>query len=147
MAPNSNGCAHGVVTGQCGNLRGRLSECTCSTLNRKRNPKIRIEYENRVIDAIMQSVRSAKGEFHFKLAVFASGHLLGEQILLFRLLDQLKKEGKRGTIDLFFIDKSYSSAINRSDENILGREGSIEQFLVEITQILPKNITVMGSFF
>ncbi len=145
--PNSEGCGLGAVTGHCGNLRGRLSECKCETLDRKTHPKIRFEYENRVIDAVMQSVRETRGKFHFKLAVFASGHLLGEQILLFRLLNQLKKEGKSGIIDLFFIDHCYRPAINSLNENILSREGAIEQFLVEITRALPKNIAVGGGFF
>ncbi|MGR3952528.1 MAG: hypothetical protein QRY74_06545 [Chlamydia sp.] len=147
IAPNNGGCAHGAVTGPCGNMRKKLSECRCEALNRKTHPDIRREYENCVIAVVMKSVRKTSGKFHFKLAVFASGHLLGEQILLFRLLDQLKKEKKSGVIDLFFIDHCYRPAISKSDKNILGREGSIEQFLVEITQALPKNIAVSGGFF
>lgn len=145
-------CSHNQVTGGCGNRRGYLSECRCEVLDRISHPDVRTNYENRVIKTIFHLLSNTTGPFHFKLAIFCSGELLGEQVLLFRLLDKLKKENATGIIELFLIDHCYKHAIENSThtdkfEDCVGREKCIEQFLIEIGQCLPQSISIRGSFF
>lgn len=146
-------CPHDAVTGSCGNKRGHLSECRCSVLDRTEHPEIRHEYENQVIAAVFNILKGSNiAPFHLKLAVFCSSELLGEQILLFRLLNELKKNNLSGSIELFFVDHCYSQAIANSRhggsfEQAVGGEKYIEQFLQEICYALPSNIQVSGTFF
>jgi hypothetical protein len=148
----SDQCAHDNVLSGCGNRRNALSECRCEVLNRVTYPERRISYENQVINAIMSSVVAQGSPFHFRLGIFCSGELLGEEILLFRLFNVLLERGLTGTLELFFVDHCYSSAINNSTHNgslpdAVGRSAYIEQFLLEIAQCAPQNITVKGAFF
>ncbi len=145
-------CSHEQVIGGCGNKRGYLSECRCEILNRVDKPEVRKNYENKVINTILQKFSDSMNSFHLKLAIFCSGELLGEQILLFRLLHKLKQKKAAGTIELFLIDRCYKQAIrnschDRNFEDSVGKEKYIEQFLREICQCLPQNITLKGNFF
>ncbi|NNM43643.1 MAG: hypothetical protein HKM07_04810 [Chlamydiae bacterium] len=151
MSPNLS-CSHENVAGGCGNRRGFLSECRCEPLDRLKFPGIRENYENRIIKTLLSKIGNSSNNFHVKLAIFCSGQLLGEQILLFKLLHQLNQSNAKGTIELFLIDHCYAPAISGSTHNdnlsdAVGREGYIQQFLTEICQCLPKDIKVKGTFF
>lgn len=152
MEHNNAACSHQQVTGGCGNKRGNLSECRCKILDRVDNPQIRHSYENKVIHTILNILKPNINSFHFKLAIFCSGELLGEQILLFRLIHELNQKNASGTIELFLIDRCYSEAIKNSQyngkfEDSVGQKKYIEQFLTEICLCLPRGITVQGNFF
>ena len=145
-------CLHDEVLGGCGNRRNALSECRCEVLNRAAHPGRRIAYENQVINAIIANVAAQGSSFYFKLGIFGSGELLGEEILLFRLFDVLTARHFTGTLELFFVDPYYSSAISNSSQNgnlsdAVGRAACIKQFLIEIAQCAPQNVIVKGTFF
>lgn len=133
-----------------GNRRGALAECRCETLNRLTHPARRTAYEDRVIAKVLEMGGDTTAPFHFKLAIFASGGLLGEQILLFRLLDKVKD--RSGTLEVFFIDQCYEPMIRDAThratfEEALGREESVQQFLREFCHCLPSTLTLRGTFF
>lgn len=144
---------HKDVAGECGNRRKHLTECRCEILDRNGHPEIRLAYEDKVIKAIFQLLRTQKKDsFHLKLAIFCPGFLLGEEILLFRLFEALKKGGFSGKIELFFVDRCFRNAIGnaRNDgsfEDTVGKEKYIAQFIEEMCACLPKNITLEGTFF
>lgn len=157
-------CSHGQVTGGCGNKRGYMWECRCPGLDRKANSHVREAYENKVILKIMEIVKSQNvGDFHIKLAVFCSGGLLGEEILLFKLFEQLRRQNAAGKIELFFIDGCYANSIKASSvfhqaiafnqnlpttiENLLGGGKYIEQFLIEISKCVQPSLEISGTFF
>jgi len=152
MTYNST-CPHNKVTSSCGNQRRHLSECRCKILDRIDHPEIRFAYENQVISAIYEILKeNGANPFHLKLGIFCSGELLGEQILLFRLLNELNKSSLSGHIELFLIDRCYNTAIENSYqgysfEQAVGNQKYIAQFLEEICYALPQNITVSGTFF
>ena len=73
----------GQVTGHCGNVRGNLTECACETLNRMSYPHLRHRYENQVILAAVNMIRANPGLNCLNLAIFASGGLHGELVLIF----------------------------------------------------------------
>lgn len=124
-----------------GHRRGNLYECRCKVLDRMRNPKIRIDFEDQVIDAAVKLVRE-NGLNRLRLGMFCTGRLLGEEILLFRLLDALKKSGFQGDLELFLIDRDYGSAVRSG-----GFEDYMQQFLVEVGASCPDGISVNGAFF
>lgn len=131
----------------CGNVRQYLWECGCDDLNRKLNKFYRLHFENDVISSIVNSqkivnAQNAQTPFQFNLAMFCSGGLLGEEILLFRLINELRNREMSGTINLFLIDWEYKSAINRGNP-----DGLIDQFLREVCGSLPPSIKVNGTFF
>lgn len=151
MTPNRL-CSHQLVTGEYGNKRKHLSECSCEALDRVSQPQIRAQYEDRVIETIFQILAQSTTSFSLKLALFASGSLLGEQILLFRLLEKLRKQNAKGTIELFFIDRCYENPIQnanpkRSFEDFFEKAPYINQFLEDLCQCLPQTIKVKGTFF
>lgn len=138
MHPNLS-CGHNEVAAGCGNLRGTLAECRCEVLDRKRYPNMRTDYEDRVIRMVLDLVKTRVS--HLKLAIFCSGRLLGEEILLFRLFNQLKGKAL-GRLQLFFIDRCYSGAILKQ-----APEDYMSQFLTEISQYLPKGMKCDVTFF
>lgn len=142
-------CTYNNHFGDCGNTRGYLTECRCPILNRQTNFEARRNYENDVINSV---IKLAEHLTHIKLGVYCSGRLLGEEILLFRLLDRLQREGFKGEVELFFIDTEYQKAINSANlthslEESVGGAKYIEQFLEEMCMSLPKDISLKGSFF
>lgn len=162
MDENPLGCSHESVTGGCGNKRGYLSECRCDLLNRKTNPQIRHNYENRVISQIIEILKKQNiACFRLNLAIFCSGGLLGEEILLFRLFDQLKRRGASGVINLFLIDHCYDQAIKASSlyhrkiahgqsasfHEVFGGQKDLEQFLLEICKSTQPAIRIEGTVF
>ena len=146
-------CSHDNVLSGCGNRRNALTECRCEVLDRVAHPEIRLEYENQVIDVVTEQIKNqGQGQFHFKLAIFCSGELLGEEVLLFRLFQKLKEMGASGTLELFFIDRCYQSAIQGAThstnfENAVGNQGYISQFLQEISKCAPSSVQITGAFF
>lgn len=153
--PNVSGhCAFpDSVSGHCGNMREALGECRCEDLNRKAKPRIRYHFESTVINKILthakieQSLRSP-APFLFNLAIFCSGRLLGEEVLLFRLLNELCKQRASGTIRLFLIDRAYSSAIELGNsQTALHQNQYLQQFLTEICECLPPSLKIDGTIF
>lgn len=146
MLGNPGSCQVGEKR-HCGNTRGHLWECRCEDLNRKISHFRRLQFENDVILSIVKSQKIVNAKkygssFQFNLAIFCSGGLLGEEILLFRLFDQLRSQGVSGTINLFLIDWEYKNAItNRNPDQL------VAQFLTEICGCLPPSIKVNGTFF
>lgn len=162
LAQNPNGCHMSQVTGNCGNVRGYLSECRCSTLNRSTHPQLRKIYEDGVIDRVVKLAK--EGRTQINIAMFATGGLHGELVLTLRAIEALKSIGYKGTINLFLMDHVYSSAIFKGAQftqklfcqkmsspfawnSFVGGEKGFEQFLNEIALVLPKTITVNGAFF
>ncbi|MCK4935171.1 MAG: hypothetical protein KAR79_06245, partial [Simkaniaceae bacterium] len=95
MIPNPDRCDPEADKSHCGNRRGDLAECRCPVYDRLEKPSLRHQFENDVIEKIinhptMRKAKMGKIPFEFHLAVFCSGRLLGEEILLFRLFDRLK---------------------------------------------------------
>jgi len=154
MQPNNSGVCKGADMSHCGNRRGDLAECRCEDLNRKTKPYIRNHFENDVIGKILshqkieQSLRTGD-QFQFNLGIFCSGRLLGEEILLFRLLHALHNRGVSGTINVFLIDKGeYTSAIGLSDPSAaLDQHRYLHQFLTEICGCLPPSLKINGTIF
>lgn len=152
----ANDCAAciGADMGHCGNIRGDLAECRCEDLNRKIKPHIRNHFENKVIEKILghnkikQSFNNGKS-FQFNLAIFCSGRLLGEEILLFRLLNKLHNLKASGTINLFLIDRmEYTPAIKVGDPlKTLSQCKYLDQFLREICECLPPTLKINGTIF
>lgn len=146
MVGNPGLCRH-AGKGNCGNTRGYLWECKCENLDRKLYPLRRLQFENDVIQTILSSPKIVHAQrsgssFQFNLAIFCSGGLLGEEILLFRLFNELRRNGASGTINLFLIDWEYKDAIGQ------GRLDQVmDQFLREIRGCLLPSITVSGTFF
>lgn len=155
IEPNESGVCSlpGSVAGHCGNMRGYLAECRCEDLNRKIKPYIRNHFEKKVIDKILkhykitQSLSSGR-PFQFNLAIFCSGRLLGEEILLFRLLNELYSRRASGTISLFLIDREYTSAIRLGNSSTaLHQNQYLIQFLTEICGCLPPSLKINGTIF
>ncbi len=145
-----NNCSHDFKR-KVGTMRNILAECSCDNLNRMKYPYIRKNFENKVIETILQILGSDKS-FNLKLAFLDSGKLLSEQILLFRLINELKKKECKGTIELFFIDYCYqqldvNSYCGQNFEEALGYQKEIQQFLREMSLCLPETIILRGEFF
>ncbi len=154
MRPNTTGTCSGADMRHCGNRRGDLAECRCEDLNRKTKPYVRHQFENEVIGKIVTHPKieqslSSKTPFQFNIAVFCSGRLLGEEILLFRLFHALHNKGVSGTINLFLIDRlEYAPAIGLGDSaKALNQHTYLRQFLTEICEGLPPSLKVNGTFF
>lgn len=135
------------------NQRGNLYECGCTTLNRLTDEgrDARLKFENQVIAQALSLVNQSRSiPFHLRLGFFCSGGLFGEQVLLFRLANELKKRGFRGNIELFLIDKCYDRLLDSSvaiTPNNKHSGPAVKQFLNELNGGLPKQITVSGVFF
>lgn len=141
------------------NQRGRLSECACIACDRTKNPTVRADYENLILQEVLDILRKQNHKpFHLKLCLFCSGNLLAEKTLLSRLLDALKSQS--GTIRLFFIDSKYETAIQSAgyhrlparDDAIkllraVGFNHAIRQFIQELTESAPSSIEISGMFF
>ena len=162
MQANPAGCPHGAVTGGCGNKRGELEECRCPTLDRMQKPHIRYQYENTVINRILNILQAQNiKNFKLNLAMFCSGRLLGEEILLFRLFNHLRHIDAHGRISLFLVDGCYESSIQATSlyhanlkRNLpvqfidaVGGNGSLAQFLIEISKCVPPTISFEGTVF
>lgn len=127
--------------------RNSLKESQQGKLDRKENNH-RHDYETFVIGEILKRIGSKK-EFHIKLAICGSGELLSEEILLFRLIHQLR--GYCGTIELILVDRIYQRLIDTAQSGefneVVGEARYVKQFLEELSQCLPKNIALEGRFF
>lgn len=115
--------------------RGALAENTVP-VDRKTDPQVYLNFENQVILALTDSLKSP---FELKLAIYNPGQLLGTEILLFRLVDYLKRKDASGEIRLFLIDYSYNTSL--SDVNY------VSQFARDICLALPSSIQVQCTFF
>jgi hypothetical protein len=150
MVSNPEGCGPKEVAGHCGHKRGLLAECRCTALDRIDNPGLRYEFENRVINKILShpkiqaSLRPGGVPFKFNLAIFCSGMLLGEQILLFRLLDSLNQTNAAGTINLFLIDRIYKYPMKTGN---VDKAPYLKQFLEEICSCLPPSLEIKGTIY
>lgn len=159
-------CHTNAVMGHCGNSRGALTECACESLNRLTSPELRNRYENEVIDAAARiCAKTPKGQpIQLNIAVFASGGLHGEEVLLIRLIDCLKNLKFKGTINLFLLDLQYRDNIgkagsftlknkidppreNFSWDHFIGDREDLSQFVTEISLCLPPTIEVYGFVF
>lgn len=154
MQPNHlGGCGTGNMS-HCGNRRGDLAECRCEDLNRKTKPYMRHQFENTAIRKIVTHPKieqslSTKTPFQFNIAIFCSGRLLGEEILLFRLFHALHNRGVSGTLNLFLIDRiEYTPAIGLGNPaKALSQHAYLQQFLTELCEGLPPSLKVNGAFF
>lgn len=160
LQANPNQCAHGDVTGGCGNIRGHLYECRCEALDRVRFKSRRELYENTVIEQIHKIIHEQKGQtFSVNLAIFGSGGFHGEQVLIMRLLNEIR-DHHAGTINLFLIDTDYKKSIALSGsvysikpgesfswDLLIGNRPDLKQFLTEIAQCLPSHIQLNGTLF
>lgn len=153
-------CAVNNNTGHCGNVRGALAECKCWVLNRKDKPGIRKDYEDSVISKVLSITGQNNKQFNVRLAMMATGNLLGEQCLLIRLVEALKKANCGGTIHVSLIDLDYKASINTSHAvahlplehpfqwtQLLGHRKDFEQFVIEMSLCLPPTIVLMGEIF
>lgn len=158
MAANKKGvCAHPrAERGDCGNKRlfSELAECRCEDLDRIANPYRRRYFENNIMIQILEhpKIRAVKGtshKFEFNLAIFCSGRLLGEEILLFRLINELHKQRLAGTINLFLIDRDeYTPAIALCDpKTALARHPYLKEFLAELVECLPPSLQIKGTIY
>lgn len=140
----------------CGNIRGVLSECACPTLNRVTNPSYRQAFEASVIDKALYIIQ--KGETRLNLAFFASGGLHGEDVLMIKLIDALKKLNKAVEIQIFLIDLAYTPYIDHATfmvnagtplvwDDLTGKLPALKQFLTEIALSTPSFIKVKGTLF
>ena len=87
--------------------------------------------------------------------------MLGEEILLFRLFDQLRRQDASGTIKLFLIDNCYDQAIKMSSiyqqkvvnmkpssiDEALGNQMDLKQFLIEICKSVQPSVIIEGTVF
>lgn len=158
MQPNTTGmCAlPGSNKGHCGNKRqgSELAECRCPSLDRVGFPDTRKIYEDKVIQTILNHPQIVKAKarghaFQFNLAVFGSGRLLGEEILLFRLVHALHNQGLAGTLNLFFIDRDeYKPIIEASNpKTALESCSYLNEFLKELVECLPPSLVIKGAFY
>lgn len=147
MVANPGVCKVGDMR-HCGNTRGHLWECRCDDLNRMAETFYRrLQFENEVISTIIasptiQTAKRSQTAFVYNLAIFCSGGLVGEQILLFRLFNELRREGVSGTLNLFFMDHEYKNTIAAG-----GVDALMDQFLRELCGCLPPSLKVNGRFF
>lgn len=114
-------------------------------VDRDREPLTLLNFENQVILSLTEAINSP---FELKLAIYNPGYLLGTEILLFRLIDYLKRMKASGEIQLFLIDSRYQDSIQKS---IGGKQimpvDYISQFVKDICLALPSSIKVQGTFF
>lgn len=161
LTQNPNSCGEGDVAKHCGHYRGKLTECRCDTLDRIQHPMRRLQFENKVIQAALAIIAQQKESFVINIAIFASGGLHGEEILLFRLFHELRKKQLKGKITLFFIDTDYKKNIEATKQvyhlskrvssfswmmNVGCRE-DLAQFLHEVSLCLPPEVVVEGAVF
>jgi len=160
LQANPNQCVHNSVTGLCGNVREMMTECRCETLNRVTFPERRKSYENKVIHTLHEIIHSQGNNFFtINLAIFASGGLHGEEVLLLRLIEELRTK-HAGIISLFLIDTDYQENIKESGKTcfvqpgksfswdlLVGNRQDLKQFLFEVTNCLPSNIHLKGTVF
>lgn len=134
-----------------GSARGHLSECACDACNRGVDPSIRTDYENRVLEEVLNILEEqGRAPFHLKLGIFCSSDLLAEKTLLSRLLHAIR--GYSGTLELFLIDRKYGGAIQNtrhggSLRDAVGQHKAMAQFIQELSESIPSSIEVQGTFF
>ncbi|EFB40092.1 MULTISPECIES: hypothetical protein [Parachlamydia] len=160
LTENPHGCPVGMNTGHCGNMRKNLAECKCVLLDRKTTPHTRQAYEDLVIGQVMGIIGHNTSQFNVRIAMFATGMLHGEQCLLIRLVDTLKKANYAGTIHVSLIDTEYKKSIDDSHAvahlpygtsfswaQLLGNRADFNQFITELSLCLSPDIFIKGSIF
>jgi hypothetical protein len=160
MTRNLQGCAHNNVLGSCGNLRGRLVECRCEELDRLKNPLYRMVYEDNVVTQVMKIIAQQKGHFSVNLVFFACGGLLGEEIVIFKLLHKIRETKRSGVIHISLVDISFNENIQATKklyplkcgqtipfEICLGYRGDLQQLLQEVSLCLPSGVTLEGAVY
>lgn len=161
LTQNSNKCGEGQVVKHWGHYRGKLSECRCDTLDRIQHPMRRLQFENKVIQAVLAIIAQQKKSFAVNIAIFASGGLHGVEVLLFRLFHEIRKQQLKGKITLFFIDMDYQKNIEAAKQvyhlckrvasfswmMTVGYREDLAQFLHEISLCLPPEVVVEGAVF
>lgn len=148
-----------VVGPHCGNGRDQLNECRCGPLDRFSNSNLRRQYEDQIIQTVLRIFRNSPFN-NFNIAVFASGGLHGELVLMVRLIKSLKDAHFQGIINVFLIDQIYQQSIGMAHRftvgpkpcsfdwvNFLGGRQDLAQFLKEVTYGLPPTIEVQGAVF
>lgn len=113
-----------------------------------------------VINRALGIVRAEPNLRSLNIAIFASGGLHGEFVLMVRLIDQLKKIRFHGTIQLFLIDREYAQHIENAfyfnpsahpngfkRTEFLGGRKDLAQFLSEVSLCLPRTIQLNGAVF
>lgn len=145
-------CENGRDKGECAFFRGALSECKCGPLNRQAYPEFRGEFEDQVIAQVVNIVQTTRTN-DLKLALFATGGLHGELILMVKLIKALQDCNFEGTIRLFLIDEIYKPNIEQAEQDAkegecsFGGRDDLEQFLRELTLGLPSTIELRGDLF
>ncbi len=172
LKPNPGHCPVGINVGgkggHCGNVRDFLNECRCYLLDRRTFPHVRDHYEKLIVDAAWQILSSTPctGNNSLNIAIFASGGLHGELVLMVKLLNRLRNNFE-GTVNLFLIDTEYQANIRQAYEffqlvnspqkatlggsflwnNFLGQRQDLEQLLRELTLGLPSKIELKVHMF
>jgi hypothetical protein len=170
LQSNPGGCQGinvGGTKGHCGNMRGWLNECRCYLLNRKIFPGARKHYEDLIVDAaeqILKSTTICTNDDSLNIAMFASGGLHSELVLMVKLLNRLRIAHFEGTVNLFLIDIDYKVSIQQAYtfinspqgattlrsfkwNNYLGQREDLEQFLRELSLGLPPKIQLNVHMF
>lgn len=158
MKPNPYNLVCHTFKGLCGNVRQFLHECRCGMLDRLIHPELREAFEKSTIEAI-EKMKIGNNQ-SINIAMFASGGLLGEWVLMLKLIDHLDNKGFKGVINIFLIDQVYKDAITKAGNftcgpkpcsfswtKFLGDCHELNQFLTEIALVLPSKIKVTGSVF
>lgn len=148
MTPGSSTCHSDF--GVCGDYRGYLTECRCFSLRRIEHPKLRKAFEDTVIDRALSILRKKpEGSRSLDIAFFASGHLFGEVTLLFRLFARIRQEGLNPcSINIKLIDTVYTQALSQPEaSDVLEAHKSINQFIREMSQTLPKGVILTGQVY
>lgn len=135
-----------------------LYECRCPMLDRFVPAIYREKFENAVISAI-DSMGLKNGQT-INIAMFGTGGLLTEWILLLRLIRHLDEKNFQGNIRIFLIDLKYKDIIKNAGDftigpkphsfqwsKFVGGSETLNQFLTEICHVLPKTIKLLGSVF
>lgn len=141
-------CSCDQVMGEtCGNKRGSLYECRCEALDRKKDPSLRAKHETLAIDTI-EKLLTSKNSSQLNLALFGTGGLHGELVLLVRLIDRLTQLKFKGCINLSLMDTCYQTAIKLTDQGKTPcYTKSMAQFMLELASFLPPTIQVNTTFY
>lgn len=162
LTPRDSGvCMANEVMNHCGNKRGDLSECACNALNRIRNLHHRKNFEDQVINLVRSFLAQNPYQSQLNIAMFASGMLHGESVLVIKLIHALKNIRYSGEVNLFLIDRQYSPSIAAANnlilseeykrgfrwERLIGNRRDIQQFLKETALCVPPSISIGGAVF
>ena len=147
MEKNPGACSGEAVAGHCGHKRGELAECRCEVLDRFTHPKRREAFENQVIETLLSKIPEGSS-IRLNLTIFATGKLLGEEVLLFKLLNELSKVNANIQLHVSLIDTCYADAIaTGSPCKALGILKDLNQFLDELSRCKPGNVALKGTVF